>query len=46
MSWMQKLCEAYDAGIVCDQSKESVRLVPLGVVGKKIKVRICRRADG
>lgn len=55
MSWMQKLCEAYDAGIVCDQSKESVRLVPLGFVRKKVKyhvvlagrsVRICRRADG
>ena len=55
MSWMQKLCEAYDAGIVCDQSKEAVRLVPLGFAQKgKIpcgtiagrSVRIGRRADG
>ena len=34
MSWMQKLCEAYDAGVVCDQSKEAVKLVPLGFVRK------------
>ena len=55
MSWMQKLCEAYDAGVVCNQSKEAVKLVPLGFVRKRVKyhgtiagraVRIGRRADG
>lgn len=46
MSWMQKLCEAYDAGIVCDQSKESVMLVPLGFVRKKIKYHVVLTGDG
>lgn len=46
MSWMQKLCEAYDAGIVCDQSKESVRLVPLGFVRKKVKYHVVLSQDG
>ena len=46
MSWMQKLCEAYDAGIVCDQSKESVRLVPLGFVRKKVKYHVVLSRDG
>lgn len=46
MSWMQKLCEAYDAGIVCDQSKESVMLVPLGFVRKKVKYHVVLTQDG
>lgn len=46
MSWMEKLCEAYDAGIACDQSKESVRLVPLGFVRKKIKYHVVLTRDG
>lgn len=45
MSWMQKLCEAYDAGIACDQSKESAMLVPLGFVRKKIKYHVVLSAD-
>lgn len=46
MSWMQKLCEAYDAGIICDQSKESVMLVPLGFVRKKVKYHVVISQDG
>lgn len=46
MSWMQKLCEAYDAGIACDQSKESVMLVPLGFVRKKVKYHVVLTPDG
>ncbi len=30
MGWMQKLCEAYDVGIVSDQSREQIPLVPVG----------------
>jgi len=46
MGWMQKLCEAYDAGIVCDQSKEAVALVPLGFVRKKVKYHVVLTLDG
>ena len=46
MSWMQKLCEAYDACISCDQSKESVMLVPLGFVRKKVKYHVVLTQDG
>lgn len=46
MGWMQKLCEAYDAGIAGDQSKESVRLVPLGFVRKKVKYHVVLTLDG
>lgn len=46
MSWMQKLCEAYDSGIVCDQSKESAALVPLGFVRKKVKYHVVLTRDG
>ncbi|MBS6955362.1 MAG: type I-C CRISPR-associated protein Cas8c/Csd1 [Enterocloster asparagiformis] len=46
MSWMQKLCDAYEAGIVCDQSKESVKLVPLGFVRKKVKYHVVLSRDG
>ncbi|SHF14917.1 type I-C CRISPR-associated protein Cas8c/Csd1 [Lactonifactor longoviformis] len=46
MSWMQKLCEAYDSGIVCDQSKESVMLVPLGFVRKKVKYHVVLTQEG
>lgn len=46
MSWMQKLCETYDASIICDQSKESVTLVPLGFVRKKIKYHVVLTRDG
>ena len=46
MGWMQKLCEAYDAGIECDQSKESVMLVPLGFVRKKVKYHVVLTQDG
>ncbi|WP_249301277.1 type I-C CRISPR-associated protein Cas8c/Csd1 [Qiania dongpingensis] len=46
MGWMQKLCEAYDAGIVCGQSKESVMLVPLGFVRKKVKYHVVLSQDG
>lgn len=46
MSWIQKLCEAYDAGIACDQSKESVRLVPLGFVRKKVKYHVVLTQTG
>ena len=31
MGWMQKLCEAYDAGIECDQSSEAVALGSPGI---------------
>ena len=46
MGWMQKLCEAYDAGVICDQSKESVKLVPLGFVRKKVKYHVVLSRDG
>lgn len=46
MSWMQKLCEAYDASITCDQSKESVMLVPLGFIRKKVKYHVVLTQDG
>lgn len=46
MSWMQKLCEAYDACIACDQSKESVKLVPLGFAHKKVKYHVVLSQDG
>lgn len=46
MGWMQKLCEAYDAGIVCDQSKEKTALVPLGFVRKKVKYHVVLTLDG
>lgn len=46
MGWMQKSCEAYDAGIVCDQSKEKVALVPLGFVRKKVKYHVVLTLDG
>lgn len=46
MGWMQKLCEAYDAGIVCDQSKEKAALVPLGFVRKKVKYHVVLTLDG
>lgn len=46
MGWMQKLCEAYDAGIACDQSKESVMLVPLGFVRKRVKYNVVLTGEG
>ena len=46
MGWMQKLCEAYDAGIECDQSSEAVALVPLGFVRKKVKYHVVLSPDG
>lgn len=46
MSWMEKLCEAYDAGITCGQTRESVRLVPLGFVQKKVKYHVVLTRDG
>lgn len=46
MGWMQKLCEVYDAAIVCDQSKESVALAPFGFVIKKIKYHIVLTQNG
>ena len=46
MSWMQKLCEAYDAGVVCDQSKEAVKLVPLGFVRKRVKYHVVLSREG
>lgn len=46
MGWMQKLCEAYDAGIVHDQSKEATVLVPLGFVRKKVKYHVVLTPDG
>ena len=46
MSWMQKLCEAYDAGVVCNQSKEAVKLVPLGFVRKRVKYHVVLSREG
>lgn len=46
MSWIEKLCEAYDAGIACDQSKEAIMLVPLGFVRKKIKYHVIVTSNG
>lgn len=46
MGWMQKLCEAYDVGIAGDQSKEAIRLVPLGFVNKKVKYHVVLSRDG
>lgn len=46
MSLMQKLCEAYDAGICCDQSKEAVPLMPVGFVRKKIKFHVILTLEG
>ncbi len=46
MGWIQKLCEAYDAGIICDQSKEMAALVPLGFVRKKVKYHVVLTLDG
>lgn len=46
MSWIQKLCEAYETSIVCDQSNESVMLVPLGFIRKKVKYHVVLTQDG
>lgn len=46
MSWMQKLCEAYDAGIVCNQSKESSMLIPLGFTQKEVRYHVIIDRDG
>lgn len=46
MSWIQKLCEAYDAGVVCDQSKEEIALVPLGFVRKRVKYHVVLSREG
>lgn len=46
MSWMQKLCEAYDAGIACDQSREPAQLVPPGFLRKKVKYHVVLSREG
>ncbi|MCD8153656.1 MAG: type I-C CRISPR-associated protein Cas8c/Csd1 [Clostridiales bacterium] len=46
MSWMQKLCEAYDVGIVSDQSNENTPLIPMGFVRKSVKYHIVLTMDG
>ncbi|MCD7829187.1 MAG: type I-C CRISPR-associated protein Cas8c/Csd1 [Clostridiales bacterium] len=46
MGWMQKLCEAYDVGIVSDQSGEKTPLVPVGFVRKSVKYHIVLTMDG
>lgn len=46
MSWIQKLCEAYDAAILCDQSDEAVRLVHLGFICKEVKYHVVLTQDG
>lgn len=40
MSWIQKLCEAYDANILCNQSDEAKPLVPLGFIRKEVKYHV------
>lgn len=46
MGWMQKLCEAYDVGIVSDQSGEKTPLVPVGFTHKKVKYHVVLTMDG
>ncbi len=46
MGWMQKLCEAYDVGIVSDQRNENSPLIPVGFVRKSIKYHVVLTMDG
>ncbi|MCD8332363.1 MAG: type I-C CRISPR-associated protein Cas8c/Csd1, partial [Oscillospiraceae bacterium] len=46
MGWMQKLCEAYDVGIVSDQHNENPRLIPVGFVRETVKYHIILSNDG
>ncbi|MCD8191104.1 MAG: type I-C CRISPR-associated protein Cas8c/Csd1 [Clostridiales bacterium] len=46
MGWMQKLCEAYDVGIVSDQRREKTPLVSVGFVRKSVKYHIILTMDG
>ncbi|MBQ9165864.1 MAG: type I-C CRISPR-associated protein Cas8c/Csd1, partial [Oscillospiraceae bacterium] len=46
MSWMNKLCEAYDSAIEADQSGESNPLIPVGFTQKEIKYHIVLSESG
>lgn len=46
MSWMEKLCEAYDSAIDADQSGEASPLIPVGFTRKEIKYHIILSAEG
>ncbi len=46
MGWMQKLCEAYDVGIVSDQSAEKKPLVPVGFFREAVKYQVVLNKDG